>query len=86
MCSLSVGGADMANFASNGCGNAECTGPPDPVYGDEKYRRIRVASQVCVDLDSCLLVICMLNWPFCDFKLPGSIGVPKRWIIVTLER
>ncbi|RLN69046.1 hypothetical protein BBJ29_005250 [Phytophthora kernoviae] len=24
------------------------SGPPDPVYGDEKYRRIRVASQVGV--------------------------------------
>lgn len=46
----SFGGAVMANFVSGACGNAECTGPPDPVYGDEKYRRIRVASQVCVDL------------------------------------
>lgn len=24
----------------------EYTGPPDPVYGDERYRRIRVAAQV----------------------------------------
>lgn len=28
------------------CVRAEYTGPPDPVYGDERYRRIRVAAQV----------------------------------------
>lgn len=41
------GGENAGASLTHGCvGAAEYTGPPDPVYGDERYRRIRVAAQV----------------------------------------
>lgn len=57
----------------------EYTGPPDPVYGDERYRRIRVAAQVRASLFThCTPTNLVPPTPLSDQRLRVVCGLRKR--------